>query len=189
MTDIYSDQFYDSYYGAPTFTEVWENYEDFLSDIEGPFTFFDVLSPEDYQIIYYLLYAKYGDRETLQDDLTRWKTKLFSIIYQYGPAWKKEVNIQKSLLELTDTEIQQGSKQIYNRSQAPGEVIDVTNDALIDTVNEQNTSTNQRGKLEGYSALLSLIDTDITNKFIKRFDYLFNPILMNGNITTYKNLI
>lgn len=187
--DIYADQFYDSYYGAPTFEEVYPDFQGFLDDATNEYSMFKCFDDDTtYRTVFYLLYAKFGDRETIQTDLVRWKTKLFSLIWQYGPNWKRELDLQGTLRSLTDTQIEQGSKQIYNRALAPGEVVDVANDALVDTVNEQNTTTAKKGKLEGYAALVSLLDDNITERFLARFQNLFNPFAMNGKITTYPKI-
>ena len=87
------------------------------------------LSESDYpisetsaRILYMLLYGQYANSSFANYDLNQVKSKLFGIVYMYGPTWQKRAEIQKKLRNLTDDEIFTGSKQIVNQAQNPGTV-------------------------------------------------------------------
>lgn len=47
----------------------------------------------DLELIFYLLYSKYGNNTIASTDETRFKFSLFSIVYQWGGNWKKKVKM------------------------------------------------------------------------------------------------
>ena len=62
------------------------------------------LSDTNINILYYLLYAKYANNPIANYDENQFKYKLWAIIFQYGPAWAKKLDIQNKVRELTDDE-------------------------------------------------------------------------------------
>ena len=70
--------------------------------------------------------------------------------------------------------------QIYNKALNPSDITDVANDALINTVNEQNTAVTRKGKVEAYAQLLTLLKTDVTGEFLNKFKKLFLTIVLPG---------
>ena len=183
--------------------------------------------------LYYLLYAKFGNSPISNLDETQWKYKLFSVIFQYGPNWQKELNIQDVLRELDPNElIDEGQvKDIVNHEGANTQTVKntgtvdttnndeaITNHALnpntnpstnayepLNYINEQQASKNNSnnkvtnnlnadvkatdtsadtvtktmtaGKLRGYEKLLSLLNSDITEKFLSKFGPLFQKVI------------
>ena len=73
-----------------TFSQVWDKYSKFKTDYDAsPFT--GIITNNNLEILYYLLYAKYGNSPIANFDETQFKYKLFSLIFQYGPNWEKEL--------------------------------------------------------------------------------------------------
>lgn len=167
-----------SYYGkyrTRKFTDIFPSVEDFVSDysnaaIPAVLTENSDLTPT---IVYYLLYANYGNSHISSSDENRFKYKLFSIIWQYGPTVDKELHIQKALRELTDAELATGSFQIYNTAEHPSTDPETTSSDILSYIDRQNTTNNQRGKLEAYAYLDSMLKKDVTQEFIGRFKDLF----------------
>lgn len=91
-------------YRNPKFTDVYDNAEDFLADYK------DVgiptsISDESATTLFFLLYGKYGNSTIAASDLTRFKYRLFSIIWQHGPTWEKKIDIQKTVRAWAENEI------------------------------------------------------------------------------------
>ena len=91
-------------YRNPKFTDVYDNVEDFLADYK------DVgiptsISDESATTLFFLLYGKYGNSTIAASDLTRFKYRLFSIIWQHGPTWEKKIDIQKTVRAWAENEI------------------------------------------------------------------------------------
>lgn len=171
----YSGSLYGSY-RQKKFTDVYESVEDFLADYKDcgiPTT----ISDNSAQTLFYLLYGSYGNDIVASSDINRFKYKLFSIIFQYAPNWEKQLEIQNKLRDLTEDDIRLGSRQIYNTAQNPSTEPSTDTTDELQYINNQNVTKNQRGVLEGYATLLSLLRTDVTQEFLNRFRKLFLTIV------------
>ena len=171
----YSGSLYGSY-RQKRFTDVYERVEDFLTDYKDcgiPTT----ISDNSAQTLFYLLYGSYGNDVVASSDINRFKYKLFSIIFQYAPNWEKQLEIQNKLRALTEEDIRLGSRQIYNTAQNPSTEPSTDTTDELQYINNQNVTKNQRGVLEGYATLLSLLRTDVTQEFLNRFRKLFLTIV------------
>ena len=129
--------------------------------------------------LYYLLYARYGNSIIASTDLNQFKYKVWMTIFQYGPAWKKRMQIQEKLFNLSpdDSAVLQGTVMLYNHAENPDTT--PTTDAFdaLAGINSQNTSNVKRGKLEGYAMLNALISTDVTEEILAKFKKLFLKFL------------
>lgn len=171
----YSGSLYGSY-RQKKFTDVYESVEDFLADYKDcgiPTTITD----NSVQTLFYLLYGTYGNDVVASSDINRFKYKLFSIVFQYAPNWEKQLEIQSKLRGLTEDDIRLGSRQIYNTAQNPSTEPSTDTTDELQYINNQNVTKNQRGVLEGYATLLSLLRTDVTQEFLNRFRKLFLTIV------------
>lgn len=127
--------------------------------------------------LFYLLYAKYGNSNIANSDETQFIYRLFSIVFMYGPTWEKRLEIQDAVRNLTEAELQQGSKQIFNHAYNPGQAPSTDGLTELDAINEQNTNNFKRSKLEAYGTQWDLLATDVTSGFINRFADLFLKIV------------
>lgn len=159
----------------PTFSEVWGDVDSFLEDYNNV-GIEPTIGTQAATTLYYLLYANYGNRTIAPDDTTRFKYRLFALIYQYGPTWDRRLGIQSKLRGLTEEELLQGSVQIYNNASNPS--TDPTTDStqLLNYIENQSVTHNQRGKLDAYMYLWGALETDVTKEFLDRFNSLFLKI-------------
>lgn len=161
-----------------TFTDVFDNVIDFVNEYKasGLYTELNTISDENLNLTFYLLYAKYGNSAITNRDVNQFKYKLFSTIFMYGPSWAKKLEIQSKLRGLKDEDIELGIKQIYNHSYNPSTAPSTNTLNELPTINEQNVTKSVRDKITSYSALLNLIETDVTNEYISKFKNLFMTI-------------
>ena len=164
-----------------TFTDVFDNVVDFVNEYKasGLYTELSAIpedNDKDINLTFYLLYARYGNSAISNRDVNQFKYKLFSTIFMYGPAWAKKLEIQSKLRVLKDEEIELGIKQIYNHSYNPSTEPSTNTLNELPTINEQNVTKSVRDKITSYSALLNLIETDVTNEYINKFKNLFMTI-------------
>ena len=173
----------DTYYGGyrtRTFADIFESADIFKEEfLSSPFAAVAqpvASKPEapyvNLDILFYLLYARYGNSHTSFSDENQFIYNVFSIIYMYGPAWAVRLDTQKKIRELGD-EIFEGSKATYNHAYNPSTAPSTDTDAALPYVNDQNRTIYAKSKLEGYSNLLALVDTDVTEDFINKFRKLF----------------
>lgn len=172
---------YDTY----TFQDIWDEASKFKKDyteselyITGQcLTDGTGNTVDNVTALYYLLYAKYGNSPIANFDVNQFKYKVYATIYQYGPNWQKELEVQQKLRALNDTELITGAKIIYNHAahngQAPAtQDLDETN-----YIDDQNTTNYKRTKLDAYNNLILLLKTDVTQEFLNRFKPLFKTFV------------
>ena len=166
-------------YTTKTFAQVWSNYNAFATDYNSLMPLIagglvNPISSDNIQAIYYLLYAKYGNTPIICTDEMQWKMKIMSVIISYGPLWQKKKTIQVTLRALSEGEILQGAKQIYNHAFNPstepstGELEELTH------INDQNVTNNKKSKMEAYNILWTILHADATEEFMRKFNNCFS---------------
>lgn len=178
MAEMFKD-YYGSLYGSYRqlkFTDVYDSVDKFITDYNNigiPISITD----NSAMTLFYLLYGKYANDIIASSDLNRFKYNLFSIIFQYGPTWEKNLEIQKTLRTLTDDELKAGSKQIYNHALNPSTDPGTNTDEELKYIDSQNISKNKRGTLEAYAVLIGLLKADVTQEFLTKFHRLFLQVV------------
>lgn len=89
------------------FTDVYDNADDFVADYKDN-GFPTTIKDDSANVLFYLLYSRYGNNTIASSDLTRFKYKMFGTVWQYGPTWEKKLDIQKMLREYTEEQILAG---------------------------------------------------------------------------------
>lgn len=168
-------------YTTKLFTGVWDEMSDFVSDYKssGLYVTNNKISDSSAGTLYYLLYARYGNSPIANRDVNQFKYKVFSIIFQYGPKWEKDLAIQTAIRGLTEDEIRLGSKAIYNQALNPQTEPSTAALSEISYINQQNTTNYKKSPLEGYAMLEGLLRDDITKIFIDKFNICFKKFVNN----------
>lgn len=175
----FDEEGYESLYGnyrTRTFQDIWTDVESFLveyNNIGLPTT----ISETSVRILYYLLYGRQGNSHIAGSDENLFKYNLFSIVWQYGPTWEKKLEVQAKLRGLTEDELAEGSKQVYNTAANPDTDPSNYTDLELQFISNQNVTKNRKGILERYMVLLELLENDVTEKFISKFKKLFLVIV------------
>lgn len=181
-------------YSTNIFTDIYDNVEDFVSDYKNngiPYqytvgsTTVQTLTDTNVQALYYLLYARYGNSPLANRDITQFKYKLFSIIFQYGPAWQKELEVQRKIMNLSEDDIRLGSKAIYNQALNPQTEPSTAALSELTYINQQNTTNYKKSPLEGYAILMELLKKDVTEEFINKFGRCFKKFVSNERPIIY----
>ena len=165
-------------YITKTFVQVFPDYDKFKSDYDDliPLVSGGVapLTASNIQATYYLLFARYGNTPIVNYDETQFKMKLMSIICTYGPVWERKKAIQKSLRDLTEAELLQGAKQIYNHAFNPSTEPTTAQLEELTHINDQNTTNNKKSKMEAYSILWANLHVDATDEYLNKFKNCFS---------------
>lgn len=162
-------------YTTILFNDVWEDVDSFKEDLaDSPFaSCISTSSPDNVSLVYYLLYARYGNNPIANRDITQFKFKIFSILFQYGPSWEKRLDIQSKLRALTEDDIVKGSKAIYNTALNPSTAPSTQTLEELNYINSQNTTNYKKSKMDAYTQLWNLIQTDVTEEFLVKFRVCF----------------
>lgn len=102
-------------YDTNLFCEIWDSSDSFLADYNNTGTEFTnqvptTISQENALMTYLLLFSRYGNNPIANYDVAQFKNKIFTIIWQYGPAWEKRLKMQEDIRGLTLQDITTGTK-------------------------------------------------------------------------------
>lgn len=174
-------------YSTEKFTDVWDNAAEFVSDYKssGLYDTNNKISDTSATTLYYLLYARYGNSPLANRDITQFQYKVFSIIFQYGPKWEKDLDIQAKVRALTDDQIRLGSKAIYNQALNPQTTPSTAALEELTYINQQNTTNYRKSPLEGYAMLEELLRDDISKIFIDKFNICFKKFVSSEKPLIY----
>lgn len=177
-------------YRTRKFVDIFPTANDFVTAFEST-VFTGVLTTSDLNKAYYLIYARYGNSRVANSDENQAKYKIYSVLWQYGPTWARNVEVQATLRGLTENELVAGSKALTNHGYNPSTEIEGgpnPDDGEITTTNEQANTKYTKPKLEGYATLIALLEKDVTESFIKQFRICFlsitsaeEPLLYEGD--------
>lgn len=177
-----------------TFSELWSTQEDFVNsykEVGFPQTFKGgtYVSDDDLKLIWLLLIGRFAD-STIKPYNTygAFQVRFMSKVWQYAPAWKKELDIQNKLRELSledGSELFLGGSAIYNSALNPGTQPSTNDTDELNFINSQNVTKYKKSKIEGLAILSNLLKTDITDQFLNRFNEFFKSIIYSGRELTY----
>ena len=165
-------------YNTILFTEVWDESESFITDFKG--SVFDQMNSFDtntLELVFGLLYAKYGNNPIANNDVNQFKAKVFSVLFSYGPTWLKRLDIQNKLRELSDEEITRGGKAIYNNALNPDGAPATQSLEELSRINSQSTTNYKKSRMDAYAQLWDLLDVDVTTDFINKFKICFKQFV------------
>lgn len=174
-------------YSTMKFTDVWDNSAEFVSDYKssGLYVSNNKISDESATALFYLLYARYGNSPMANRDVNQFQYKIFSVIFQYGPTWEKELDVQSKVRALTDEQVRLGSKAIYNQALNPATEPSTGDLEELEYINQQNTTNYKKSPLEGYAILVDLLKDDITKAFIDKFNICFKKFVSSERPLLY----
>jgi len=165
-------------YITKTFVQVFPSYEVFKKDYDDLISLVSVgvtpLTEDNVRATFYLLFARYGNNPIVNYDETQFKFKLMTVIATYGPVWERKKAIQKSLRDLSEAELLQGAKQIYNHAFNPSTEPTTAELEEVTHINDQNTTNNKKSKMEAYSILWANLHVDATDEYINKFKNCFS---------------
>lgn len=134
-------------YETKTFTDVWDEAEKFTDDLaDSPFA--GVLTSANQTLLYYLLYAKYGNSPIANRDENQFKYKVFGTIFQYGPTWQKRLNIQETLRGLTEQQLLAGELETLTGTDSGNGSRNTSDSGSRNEASNGNTLTDSRTDVE-----------------------------------------
>ena len=165
-------------YSTKTFSQVYSSYEEFKKDYDDLIALVSggvqPLTEANVKATFYLMFARYGNNPIVNFDVTQFKMKLMSVIATYGPVWEKKKAIQKSLRDLTEADLLQGAKQIYNHAFNPSTEPTTQELEELTHINDQNVTNNKKAKMEAYSILWANLHVDATDEYLNKFKNCFS---------------
>lgn len=170
-------------YRYRTFIEIFKDVDDFI-ELYNESKLPKVLPVSQSEIgadittIYYMLFARYANSPIASASEEQFVTRLFLTIFQYAPTWAKRLELQNKLRNLTEDELLKGGKAFYNHANNPSTAPVNDSTEALPKIDDQNVTSYLKSKMEGYSILASLLETDVTREFLDQFSVLFNQLVM-----------
>lgn len=163
-------------YRTRTFQEIFPSLEEFKEFyVSSPIPSFE--NAETIDLVYYLLYGRYGNSHIAYSDENQFKYAVLSILFSHGLTWEKKLAIQKDLRTSQIEELTKGSEATYNRALNPNTSPTMDSRQGLTYISEQNKTLYSKSKPEAYLMLLELLETDLCEDFISKFNKLFIQIL------------
>lgn len=180
---MYNDFYFSGY--TENFSDVWPALEDFISDYNsakvGFYTVNNVekkpITDESLTLLYSLLFARYGFSTIANINIEQFKYAVYSRIFMYGPTWEERVKLQRELINISDDELREGTKAIYNHAFNPSTTPSTSTMNELPFVNDQNTTKYKKSKMDAIAFKWDLLKTDVTKSFLDRFEELFVKVL------------
>lgn len=170
------------------FTDIYPNVNVFTAGyMQSPLG--NKITQDSCNTLYYLLYARYGNSTIASIDENQFQFKVYSIIFQYGPTWEKELSIQDAVraLNVGDADLEEGSTKIYNAAQNPDVAPSDQTLQELQYISNQNVSKTKRGKVEQYAIIEELMKRDVSDYFLNKFKPLFLTVVAPTNQACYCN--
>lgn len=181
-----------------TFSEMWPTSDSFVNSYNEsglPLTYtittgaiHNYLTEDNLKFIWTLLIGRYAD-STIKPYNTfgAFIIRFMSRVWQYGPTWLKELEIQDELraLSLETGELFEGGKAIYNHAYNPGTAPGTESTNELNYVNDQNVTKYKKSKIEGLALMTEMLKKDVTETFLRRFEDLFKTIIFSGRELEY----
>lgn len=165
------------------FIEIFETVDDFLTVYNA--SPIPKVLPEagnengaDATTLYYMLYARYANSPIASSSEEQFVARLMLTIFQYAPTWAKRLELQNKLRSLSDADLMKGGKAFYNHATNPSTLPPTDSTTALNKIDDQNVTSYLKSKMEGYSMLATLLETDVTREFLDQFEVLFNPLVM-----------
>lgn len=171
-------EFYKHRYDQYTFNDIYDSFDSFKESFTST-VFGNVINDTQLEVLYYLLYARYGNSTIAGYDVNQWEYRLYSIIYQYAPSYFKKREIQDELvkMDLNGDEILKGARMVHNTALNPGNEPGTASADELDYINSQDTSNYRHSKVDALAKLASIIRMDTMKELLDRFKDLFLKVL------------
>lgn len=168
QTAYLTKTFYQQYPNVNKFVEMWTN---------SPFKLPTVETVE-IEFIYWQLVSEYMQShfafiEPLQIDLMVAKK-----IHNYYPNLKKKLELQKNILLMTETDLEDGNTAISSSMVNPDTDEIEPTDANLPYTSSKNLQTRKYSKPDRYTRQYNLIVDGLYDIFVKRFSDLFITLIL-----------
>lgn len=160
------------------FFDIYNNENDFLNDLKTKYTMFYVedMGDDMIKLTFWLLAARFGDQAIIgYTDVDRWKLRLFSTVYTYGPVWAKKTSLQKQIRSLTIDQLKETGKMINNTALNPNN--DPTTEEL-DYISSQNTSKSTMADVDALNIQYVTLNDGLDREYTDHFTKLFSKFLL-----------
>lgn len=137
------------------------------------------------ELLFGMLYAKHGTDPIVSANEPQWVYKVALTTKAEAPTYIKKADIQKNLRALTLDEMREGYKNIFNHAVNPSTKPSTENTEELPYVNDQNVNKGKKGVADAYAYLWDILNSNITEEFLRKYDKLFSKVATTTNRVVY----
>lgn len=137
--------------------------------------------------LFYLLYAKHGTDPIKSSNYDQWVYKVAYVTEAHAPEFLKREDIQKQLRALTETDLREGYKNIFNHAVNPSTTPSTDNTNELPYITDQNVNKGIKAKADAYAYLWEILRSDVMERFLSWYDKLFSMVASTTNRIIYYN--
>ena len=178
MSDVYSIEIPGLVpeYSRMLFRQVWPTRDQFVSEYSA--SSFNLPELDDKKnLIYDLLYASFANTPIVNDDVNYFKSRIFMTVFEYGPTWKKRLEVQQTLRGMSEEELRIGGRNVSNYAVNPNSAPATSSLDELNFVQQQTARGHKLSKAQAYATLLNLLEEDVTKFFVYQFVPCFSRFL------------
>ena len=168
-------------YSTKLFNEIWDNSTDFKTDYanyESEISDLNKVADKYVILTWQLLASKFANTPIRSDSVDQFKLSVFGIMASEAPTWARRLELQKSIRDLTEADLLAGETTIANRAENPDEAPTTQTMDELTYINTQTTSKQKRSKIQAYAMLDGLLQDDLCETYVHRFNSLFKRIFV-----------
>lgn len=137
--------------------------------------------------LFYLLYAKHGTDPIRSSNPEQWVFKVALTTESFAPTFLKREDIQKKLRALSDDDLREGYKNIFNHALNPSTTPSTDNTNELPYISDQNVNKGKKSKVDAYAFLWDALRTDVIEDFLNKYNKLFSSLATTTNRVVYYN--
>lgn len=186
----YDTQFFGTF-NTKIFSDIYPDKESFVTSWQACPLFTNDVSPENIEILYYELMARYANSHIAYYDIFQFKLQMWSKIRNKGPIWQRDMEIQHKLRNLTENELKEVRRFVTSEAANPGQggITGTENEPDDEILNYINSQVRNKETMSPIDALKNLMGSlyDVTSSFIDDFKKLFIMVAMPNGPLIYEN--
>ena len=168
------------------FDEVFHSGEEFKDKIRDTGLITELEITDAFlKLLFGMLYARHGTDPIKMSNEAQWVFKVALTTKAYAPTYLKKDDIQKKLRALDLDELREGYKNVFNHAVNPSTKPSTENTDELPYINDQNVNKGKRGKADAYAYLWDILDANLTEEFLRKYDKLFSIVASTTNRVVY----
>ena len=172
-------------YNVPVFTDIFPSADDFVSFYRDTGLLETEITDAFLNRTWFYIYARYGNDPIAGADINQWMYRLLEKLNAYAPTYIKKDDIQKKLRALSDDDIREGYKTIFNHAINPSKAPSTDNTNELPYISDQNVNKTRKNKTDAYLTLWDALRSNLLEEFIGRFKPLFSKIVATTDRLIY----
>lgn len=174
MYPIYDRKlFSDVYPDANKFLQDYKNYEssiDNLNKVEDKYV----------TLTWQLVASRFANTPIRSQSEEQFKLSVFGIMFSEAPTFVKRLDIQAKVRNLSDAELMEGETAIANAARNPATAPGTQSMDELPYIDNQNVTKQKRSKLQAYALQLSLLESDLSEPYVRKFEPLFARVIVDA---------